>query len=237
MNGLQAIIDSGSKIVFFSGAGVSTESGIPDFRSSEGLYLQEHKISPEEILSHDYFMKHPSEFYRFYRENMIYDNAKPNECHLKIAELERAGRLLMVVTQNIDGLHSAAGSKKVAELHGSIYRNHCIKCGKAYSLDKIKESSIIPMCNCGGIIKPDVVLYGEPLDSTTVQSAATAISQADTLIVAGTSLTVYPAAGLIKYFRGRNLVIINRDITSADNLADLVIHEKVGKVFSDIVIK
>ena len=237
MNGLQAIIDSGSKIVFFSGAGVSTESGIPDFRSSEGLYLQKHKISPEEILSHDYFMKHPSEFYRFYRENMIYDNAKPNECHLKIAELERAGRLLMVVTQNIDGLHSAAGSKKVAELHGSIYRNHCIKCGKAYSLDKIKESSIIPMCNCGGIIKPDVILYGEPLDSTTVQSAATAISQADALIVAGTSLTVYPAAGLIKYFRGRNLVIINRDITSADNLADLVIREKVGKVFSDIVIK
>ncbi|MDD6313231.1 MAG: NAD-dependent protein deacylase [Firmicutes bacterium] len=237
MNGLQAIIDSGSKIVFFSGAGVSTESGIPDFRSSEGLYLQEHETSPEEILSHDYFMKHPSKFYRFYREKMVYDNAKPNECHLKIAELERTGRLLMVVTQNIDGLHSAAGSKNVAELHGSIYRNHCIKCGKAYSLDIIKESSIIPICSCGGIIKPDVVLYGEPLDSTTVQCAATAISQADTLIVAGTSLTVYPAAGLIKYFRGRNLVIINRDITNADNLADLVIHEKVGKVFSDIVIK
>ena len=231
---LQRIIDDSRRIVFFGGAGVSTESGIPDFRSVDGLYNQKYDYPPETILSHTFFMKKTEEFYRFYRDKMLCLDKKPNKAHLKLAELERAGKLSAVVTQNIDGLHQAAGSKRVYELHGSVLRNYCMKCGRAYSAEYIKSSRGIPRCECKGIIKPDVVLYEEGLDDKTVNGAVNAIANADTLIIAGTSLTVYPAAGMVRYFNGKHLVLINRDATPMDNSADLVFHEKVGELLDKI---
>lgn len=234
---LQQIIDSSNKIVFFGGAGVSTESGIPDFRSVDGLYNQKYDYPPEEILSHTFFCKHTEYFYNFYREKMLCLNAEPNAAHLKLAELERAGKLTAVVTQNIDGLHQAAGSKNVFELHGSVHRNYCMSCNKQFDAEYILNSSGIPQCPCGGTIKPDVVLYEEGLDSSCVNGALSAISNADCLIVAGTSLNVYPAAGFIKYFGGEHFVLINRDKTPADNWADLVIHGNVGEVLLKIEVR
>lgn len=231
---LQNVIDNSRRIVFFGGAGVSTESGIPDFRSVDGLYNQKYDYPPEQILSHTFFMHNTEEFYRFYRDKMLCLDKKPNKAHLKLAELERAGKLTAVVTQNIDGLHQAAGSKKVYELHGSVLRNYCMKCGKFYSAEYIKNSNGIPKCECGGVIKPDVVLYEEGLDDSTVTGALRAIQTADTLIIAGTSLTVYPAAGFISYFNGDNIVLINRDETPFDSKADLVFHEKVGELLGQI---
>lgn len=231
---LQNIIDHGKRIVFFGGAGVSTESGIPDFRSVDGLYNQKYDYPPEQILSHTFFMHNTEEFYRFYRDKMLCLDKKPNKAHFKLAELENAGKLTAVVTQNIDGLHQSAGSKKVYELHGSVLRNYCMKCGKFYSAEYIKDSTGIPRCECGGIIKPDVVLYEEGLDDSTVSGALSAIQSADTLIIAGTSLTVYPAAGFIRYFNGDNIVLINRDETPFDQNANLVFHEKVGELLDKI---
>ena len=231
---LQSVIDNSKRIVFFGGAGVSTESGIPDFRSVDGLYNQKYDFPPEQILSHTFFMHNTEEFYRFYRDKMLCLDKKPNKAHLKLAELERAGKLTAVVTQNIDGLHQAAGSKKVYELHGSVLRNYCMKCGKFYPAEYIKNSKGIPKCECGGVIKPDVVLYEEGLDDSTVSGALSAIQTADTLIIAGTSLTVYPAAGFISYFKGDNIVLINRDETPFDSKADLVFHEKVGELLDKI---
>ena len=231
---LQSVIDNSKRIVFFGGAGVSTESGIPDFRSVDGLYNQKYDYPPEQILSHTFFMHNTEEFYRFYRDKMLCLDKKPNKAHLKLAELERAGKLTAVVTQNIDGLHQAAGSKKVYELHGSVLRNYCMKCGKFYSAEYIKNSKGVPKCECGGVIKPDVVLYEEGLDDSTVSGALRAIQTADTLIIAGTSLTVYPAAGFISYFKGDNIVLINRDETPFDNKANLVFHEKVGELLDKI---
>lgn len=233
---LQQIIDSSRRIVFFGGAGVSTESGIPDFRSVDGLYHQKYDVPPETILSHTYFLRHPEEFFRFYRDKMLCLTAKPNAAHKKLAELERAGKLTAVVTQNIDGLHTAAGSKNVYELHGSVHRNYCMQCGKFYDADFMLHSEGIPRCTCGGIIKPDVVLYEESLDDATVEGAVRAIENADTLIVAGTSLTVYPAAGMLRYFSGDHLVLINRDETPMDHLASLVIRDKVGEVLDGIAV-
>ena len=233
---LQAIIDNSKKIVFFGGAGVSTESGIPDFRSVDGLYNQKYDYPPETILSHTFFEKKTAEFYRFYRDKMLCLDKKPNKAHLWLAELEKAGKLTAVVTQNIDGLHQAAGSKRVYELHGSVLRNFCRSCRKFYSAEFIKNSEGVPHCDCGGVIKPDVVLYEEGLDDSTVSGALSAIQTADTLIIAGTSLTVYPAAGFIRYFRGSHIVLINRDATPFDNQADLVFHEKVGELLSQIKI-
>ena len=234
MSELQKIIDESKNIVFFGGAGVSTESGIPDFRSVDGLYNQKYDFPPEQILSHTFFMHHTDEFYRFYRDKMICLSAKPNKAHLKLAELEQKGILKAVVTQNIDGLHQLAGSKNVYELHGSVHRNYCMNCHKAYDAKFILESSGVPRCSCGGVIKPDVVLYEEGLDSDTVNGAVSAIASCDTLIIAGTSLTVYPAAGFVNYFRGRNLVLINRDKTPMDSSCTLVLHEKVGEVLDKI---
>ena len=228
------MIDNSKRIVFFGGAGVSTESGIPDFRSVDGLYNQKYDFPPEQILSHTFFMHSTEEFYRFYRDKMLCLDKKPNKAHLKLAELEKSGKLTAVVTQNIDGLHQAAGSKKVYELHGSVLRNYCMKCGKFYSAEYIKNSTGVPKCECGGVIKPDVVLYEEGLDDSTVTGALSAIQTADTLIIAGTSLTVYPAAGFISYFRGGNIVLINRDETPFDGKADLVFHEKVGELLGKI---
>lgn len=231
------MIDNSKRIVFFGGAGVSTESGIPDFRSVDGLYNQKYDYPPEQILSHTFFMHNTEEFYRFYRDKMLCLDKKPNKAHLKLAELERAGKLTAVVTQNIDGLHQAAGSKKVYELHGSVLRNYCMKCGKFHSAEYIKNSNGVPKCECGGVIKPDVVLYEEGLDDSTVSGALSAIQSADTLIIAGTSLTVYPAAGFISYFRGNNIVLINRDETPFDSKASLVFHEKVGELLDKINVK
>lgn len=231
---LQKYVDQSSSIVFFGGAGVSTESGIPDFRSVDGLYNQKYDYPPEEILSHTFFEKHTDEFYRFYRDKMLCLDKKPNKAHLKLAELEKAGKLSAVVTQNIDGLHQAAGSKRVYELHGSVLRNYCRRCRKFYSAEFIKESQGVPKCECGGGIKPDVVLYEEGLDDSVVSGALNAIMQADLLIIAGTSLTVYPAAGFIRYFRGDKIVLINRDSTPFDSQADLIIHDKVGEVLDKI---
>lgn len=233
---LQQLIDNSHNIVFFGGAGVSTESGIPDFRSVDGLYNQKYDYPPEEILSHSFFKSHTDYFYNFYRDKMLCLDAKPNTAHLKLAELEKAGKLSAVVTQNIDGLHQAAGSKNVFELHGSVHRNYCTECHKLYDAQYMKNSEGIPKCSCGGIIKPDVVLYEEGLDDNTVSGALKAISNADCLIVAGTSLNVYPAAGFIRYFDGDYFVLINRDETPADKSADLVIHDKVGKVLSEIIV-
>ena len=231
---LQKIIDSSRRVVFFGGAGVSTESGIPDFRSKDGLYNQKYKYPPEVMLSRSFFDTHPKEFFDFYRDKLLPEGVKPNKAHLKLAEMEKAGRLSAVVTQNIDGLHQAAGSKNVFELHGSVHRNYCMDCGKFYTSDYIKNSEGVPRCECGGVIKPDVVLYEEGLDNATVTGALREISSADTLIVAGTSLSVYPAAGFLDYFRGRNLVLINRDPTPADSRAQLVIRGKVGEVLDGI---
>ena len=234
---LQNVIDNSKRIVFFGGAGVSTESGIPDFRSVDGLYNQKYDYPPEQILSHTFFMHNTEEFYRFYRDKMLCLDKKPNKAHLKLAELEKAGKLTAVVTQNIDGLHQAAGSKKVYELHGSVLRNYCMKCGKFHSAEYIKNSNGVPRCECGGVIKPDVVLYEEGLDDSTVTGALSAIQSADTLIIAGTSLTVYPAAGFISYFKGNNIVLINRDETPFDSKANLVFHEKVGELLDKINVK
>lgn len=235
---LQEIIDESRNIVFFGGAGVSTESGIPDFRSKDGLYNQKYKYPPEQIISHSFFVHNPEEFYIFYKDRMLISGAKPNAAHLKLAELEKAGKLSAVITQNIDGLHQMAGSKKVYELHGSVLRNYCTRCHKFFDVDYIKEASGIPYCDvCGGIVKPDVVLYEESLDTDTIVGAVNAITNADTLIVAGTSLVVYPAAGFIDYFKGNHFVLINRDPTPADYKADLVIHDKVGEVFSQIQVR
>ncbi len=232
---LQQIIDESNNIVFFGGAGVSTESGIPDFRSVDGLYHQKYDYPPEEILSHTFFERHTDYFYKFYRDKMLCLDAQPNAAHLKLAELERAGKLSAVVTQNIDGLHQKAGSKNVLELHGSTLRNYCVQCGKFFTAEYMVNTSGIPHCDeCGGLIKPDVVLYEESLDSNVINASVAAISSADCLIVAGTSLVVYPAAGFIRYFKGRHFVLINKTPTSADSLADLVIHDSVGKVLSEI---
>ena len=232
---LQKMIEESESIVFFGGAGVSTESGIPDFRSADGIYHQKYRFSPEQVVSHTFFMNNTEEFYKFYRDKMLIENVKPNKAHLKLAELEKAGKLSAVVTQNIDGLHQAAGSKKVYELHGSTLRNYCTKCRKFFDADYIKNNTPIPYCDeCGGLVKPDVVLYEEGLDNDTVNGALEAISNADCLIIAGTSLTVYPAASFVRYFRGKYLVLINRDETPMDKNADLVIHDKVGEVLSKI---
>lgn len=234
---LQEIIDDSKNIVFFGGAGVSTESGIPDFRSVDGLYNQKYDYPPEEILSHTFFESNTTAFFTFYRDKMLCPNAKPNAAHFKLAELEKAGKLKAVITQNIDGLHQAASSKTVYELHGSTLRNYCTKCGKFFSYEYILNSSGIPVCDeCSSVIKPDVVLYEEGLDSDTVNGAVRAILNADCLIVAGTSLTVYPAAGFIRYFNGKYFVLINMDKTPMDHAADLVIHGKVGEVLSQIMI-
>lgn len=231
---LSVWIKSSERVVFFGGAGVSTESGIPDFRSVDGLYNQKYDLPPETIISHGYFMRHPEQFYSFYKDRMIYPQAKPNACHKKLAQLEAEGRLTAVVTQNIDGLHQAAGSKNVFELHGSVHRNYCMDCGKKYSLDYVMESEGIPRCSCGGMIRPDVVLYEEGLDRKVINGAVKAISEADMLIVGGTSLVVYPAASLVDYYSGRKLVLINKSVTSLDSRAELVIAENIGKVFSQI---
>ena len=229
---LQSIIDESEKIVFFGGAGVSTESGIPDFRSQDGLYNMKYKYPPEQIISHSFFMADPEEFFRFYRDRMIYPAAKPNAAHLKLAELERAGKLSAVVTQNIDGLHSDAGSKNVIELHGSVRQNHCMKCGKSYGLEFIASADGVPRCSCGGIVKPDVVLYEEPLDEHVLTGAVAAIAAADALIVGGTSLVVYPAAGLTRYFTGDTLAICNLAPTDQDANADLLISCDIAAAFA-----
>ena len=232
---LRRMIKNSDKIVFFGGAGVSTESGIPDFRSVDGLYNQQWDYPPETILSHSFFMKKTEEFYRFYRAKMLCPNAEPNAAHLKLAQLEREGKLTAVVTQNIDGLHQAAGSKKVYELHGSVLRNYCMKCGRFHSVEFIMNSTGVPTCDCGGVVKPDVVLYEEGLDDSVVNGAVNAIADADTLIIAGTSLNVYPAAGLVRYFRGNDLVIINMSPTGMDSSADLLICGRIGEVLSAAV--
>ena len=229
---LQNIIDTSRRIVFFGGAGVSTESGIPDFRSVDGLYNQKYAFPPETILSATFFKRCTEEFYRFYRDKMLPLEAQPNPAHRFLAELEQSGRLTAVITQNIDGLHQKAGSRNVLELHGSIHCNRCLKCAKFFPPEYIRDSQGIPRCECKGIIKPEVVLYEEGLDDEVLSASVHHIRQADTLIIAGTSLTVYPAAGLIHYFRGKHLVLINRDATPMDDQADLVIHDSVGKVFS-----
>lgn len=231
---LQRIIDESDNIVFFGGAGVSTESGIPDFRSQDGLYNQKYDYPPETILSHTFFMRRPEEFFKFYQDKMLCDTAKPNAAHLKLAQMEAAGKLKAVITQNIDNLHQMAGSKNVLELHGSVYRNYCMKCGKTYDFRYMKAAKGVPKCTCGGIIKPDVVLYEEGLDDYTIQESVRAISEAQVLIIGGTSLAVYPAAGLIDYFRGDHLVVINKAPTPRDKYADLLIKEPIGKVFSRI---
>ena len=231
---LQKIIDESRNIVFFGGAGVSTESGIPDFRSQDGLYNQKYDYPPETILSHTFFMRKPEEFFKFYRDKMLCDTAKPNAAHLKLAEMEQTGKLKAVITQNIDNLHQMAGSKKVLELHGSVYRNHCVKCGKSYDFKYMKESKDVPRCSCCGMIKPDVVLYEEGLDDYTIQESVRVISEAEVLIIGGTSLAVYPAAGLIDYFRGNHLVVINKAPTPRDKYADILIKEPIGQVFSQI---
>lgn len=234
MSTLQTILDGAKRVVFFGGAGVSTESGIPDFRSVDGLYHQRYAYPPETILSHSFFEVRPAEFFDFYRDKLLWPDAKPNKAHKWLARLEEAGRLTGIVTQNIDGLHQAAGSKRVFELHGSVHRNYCMDCGKFFPMETILHSTGIPRCECGGVIKPDVVLYEEGLDDATVRGALRVLSQADVLIVAGTSLTVYPAAGFLDAFSGRHLILINRDPTPADSRAEIVIHDKVGEVLDGI---
>ena len=231
---LQQMIDESNSIVFFGGAGVSTESGIPDFRSVDGLYHQHYDYPPETILSHTFYRSKPDEFYRFYRDKMLCLDAKPNAAHLKLAELEAAGKLTAIVTQNIDGLHQAAGSRTVYELHGSVLRNYCESCGKFYDAEYILKSEGVPSCSCGGSIKPDVVLYEEGLDNQIINGAVRAISEADMLIIGGTSLVVYPAAGLVDYYRGNKLVLINKAPTSRDSAADLVISGPIGEILSRI---
>ena len=234
---LQRIIDEHDNIVFFGGAGVSTESGIPDFRSVDGLYNQKYDYPPETMLSHTFFERHPEEFFRFYKEKVLALGAKPNAAHLKLAEMERCGKLRAVITQNIDGLHQAAGSKTVYELHGSVHRNYCRRCGKFFDGRYVADSDGVPKCDvCGGVIKPDVVLYEEGLDSDTISNSIRAISEAQVIIVGGTSLVVYPAAGLLDYFRGDKIVLINKGATSRDRSADLLISEPIGEVLFQITI-
>ena len=227
---LQEIIDDSENIVFFGGAGVSTESGIPDFRSADGIYHQQYRYSPEQIVSHSFFMRNTEAFYEFYKEKMMFLEAKPNAAHLKLAQLEAEGKLKAVITQNIDGLHQAAGSKNVWELHGSIHRNYCRKCGKFYDASYVKNADGVPRCECGGLIKPDVVLYEEGLDSGVIEHSIRAICEADTLIIGGTSLVVYPAAGFIDYFRGKHLVVINKSATAKEVRAELTIAAPIGEV-------
>ena len=229
---LKQWVKESSRIVFFGGAGVSTESGIQDFRSVDGLYSQKFAYPPEQIISHSFYLHNPSYFFHFYREKMLPLGFEPNITHQKLAQWEKEGKLLGIVTQNIDGLHQKAGSKKVYELHGSVLRNYCVKCGKFHSAEFVKEHPDVPRCDCGGIVKPDVVLYEESLDGGTLEGAIRAIQNADLLIVAGTSLTVYPAAGLVNYYRGIRMVLINRDATPYDNQADLVFHESLGEIFT-----
>ena len=231
---LQKLINNSNKIVVFGGAGVSTESGIPDFRSKDGLYNQVYDYPPEEILSHHFFMDKPAEFYKFYRDKLNTLDKEPNVCHKYLKKLEDNNKLLGIITQNIDGLHEKAGNKKIALLHGTIYKNHCMSCGKKYDADTIFNSKDIPRCTCGGIIKPDVVLYEEGLDNDTVNYAIKMLREADLLIVIGTSLTVYPASSFIHYYGGKNLVIINKDKTSFDSMANLVIHDSLGNIFSKL---
>lgn len=233
---LKEIIDESQNIVFFGGAGVSTESNIPDFRSEQGLYhaKQVYGYAPEEILSHTFFVQHTETFFDYYKNNLIYPDAQPNQAHLALAYLEQQGKLKAIVTQNIDGLHQKAGSKRVYELHGSVLRNHCMKCGKFYPAEFIRDAQGIPRCTCGGIVKPDVVLYEEALDEKTLAGAISAIRHADMLLVGGTSLTVYPAAGLLGYYRGGRLALINRDETPYDDMAGLVLHASLGDVFSQL---
>ena len=233
---LKKWIDESNYIVFFGGAGVSTESNIPDFRSTDGLYNQKYKYPPETILSHSFFVQKPEEFYDFYRDKMIYTEAKPNKAHYALAELEKQGKLKAVITQNIDGLHQAAGSKNVLELHGSIHRNYCMKCHKFYDAAYVKHADGIPRCTCGGMIKPDVVLYEEGLDSDVISKSIKAISEADTLIIGGTSLVVYPAAGFIDYFRGKHLVVINKSATAREVGAELTIGAPIGEILGKIAV-
>lgn len=232
---LKSWIKESSRIVFFGGAGVSTESGLKDFRSQDGLYHEKYDYPPETILSHSFFFSHTAEFYRFYRDKMLCLTAKPNAAHLALARLEQRGKLKAIVTQNIDGLHQAAGSEKVFELHGSVHRNYCLKCGKFYTAEDIERSTGVPRCTCGGLIKPDVVLYEEGLDQKCLMGAIQAIAQADLLIVGGTSLTVYPAAGLLQYYGGNRLVLINRDATPLDGQANLVFRDPIGQVLGAAV--
>lgn len=232
---LKQWLSESENIVFFGGAGVSTESKIPDFRSTDGLYNQQYAYPPETILSHTFYMRRTEEFYRFYRNKMLFPNAEPNRAHKALAKLEELGKLKAVVTQNIDGLHQKAGSKEVLELHGSVLRNHCTRCGKFYGLDAILNSTGVPKCTCGGTIKPDVVLYEEGLDSETIEKSVNYIANADVLIIGGTSLTVYPAAGLIDYYRGHKLILINKSVTPMDSRADLVISGPIGEVLGDAV--
>lgn len=237
MSGVEAlreIVKRSNNVVFFGGAGVSTESGIPDFRSTDGLYHQEYAYPPETILSHTFFMRNPEEFYRFYKNKMLCLDAKPNPAHKKLAQLEEEGKLKAVITQNIDGLHQKAGSKRVLELHGSIHRNYCMRCGTFYDARYMLESEGVPTCSCGEMIKPDVVLYEEGLDQKTIEDSVRYIRQADVLIIGGTSLVVYPAAGLIDYFSGSKLVVINKSVTSRDKNADLVLQGNIGELLSRI---
>ena len=231
---LKKIIDESDNIVFFGGAGVSTESGIPDFRSVDGLYNQKWKYPPETILSHSFFMRNPVEYYRFHHAKLNVRGFKPNQAHLRLAELEREGKLKAVITQNIDGLHQAAGSRRVLELHGTLHRAYCSSCGKPYSAEEMENCEGVPRCSCGGVIRPDIVLYEESLDDKVLRDSIAYIRNADVLIVGGTSLNVYPAAGLINYYNGNKLVLINRSATPYDEYADLVIHENIGYVFSQV---
>lgn len=232
---LQEIIDDSENIVFFGGAGVSTESGIPDFRSADGIYHQQYRYSPEQIVSHSFFVRNTEAFYEFYKDKMMFLEAKPNAAHLKLAQLEAEGKLKAVITQNIDGLHQAAGSKTVWELHGSIHRNYCQKCGKFYDASYVKHADGVPRCECGGLIKPDVVLYEEGLDPGVIDHSIRAIRESDTLIIGGTSLVVYPAAGFIDYFRGKHLVVINKSATAKEVRAELTIAAPIGEVMKGIV--
>ena len=231
---LQQLVNQSRRIVAFTGAGCSTESGVPDFRSVDGLYRQTWNYPPEEILSHEFFLQHPEEFYRFYRAKMLFPHAQPNPAHRKLAQLEAAGRLSAVITQNIDGLHQQAGSKRVLELHGSVHRNFCMDCGKPYPLDAILETEGLPRCSCGGLIKPDVVLYGECLGDRVLDQSIRELERADLLLVGGTSLSVYPAAGLLRYFRGSHLVLINKTPTDRDRDAQLVIAQPIGQVLEQL---
>lgn len=231
---LKTWIESSNNIVFFGGAGVSTESNIPDFRSVDGLYHQKYDYPPEKILSHSFFLSHPEEFYRFYKDKMVYINAKPNDAHKILAQWEQEGKVKAAITQNIDGLHQKAGSQKVLELHGTVYKNYCMRCGKEYELEWMLEQERVPHCNCGGIIRPDVVLYEEGLDQKVIQDAVSFIEEADVLIIGGTSLMVYPAAGLIEYYKGNKLVLINKSMTPYDKEADLRIEGSIGEVFGEV---
>ena len=234
VSALRDMVAKSNNIVFFGGAGVCTESGIPDFRSTDGLYSQKYDYPPETMLSHTFLMRYPEEFFRFYRDKLLYPDAQPNRCHTRLAELEGAGKLRAVITQNIDGLHQAAGSREVLELHGSVHRNYCMKCGARYDLDYVLHTSGIPRCACGGTVRPEVVLYEESLNTELLQKSIAYIRNAEVLIVGGTSLSVYPAAGLLDYYRGNQLVLINKSATSYDSVANLVIADSIGKVFAQI---